>query len=554
MSVFGGLEDNAPDGGLFGEPVEQPWETTDEGHVYGDPASVAGNAGSGYTAPSSAEPSRSASANLQKPINVNDTNANTNDYDNGLNESTKPAPNASTSKATADYTTDATNANTTNVKKRRRLTITVTAIEATKTEPIVWFDVQTTLPRFRNPTYCDVRRTHQELQRFATHLTSANPECFVPALPPSSNAYPSGSSESSEQLRVALQKWFDRICRSALLASDPEFLYFVEATTGYVPLAKSTARATGLQRKMLKQLAPPPDNVPELRDFRPQAKLLHTFALESKQRLDQVAKERRSLGSALNELAQGIHARAAGDSRLGPACDRVARALNIDGDVQKQLALAEEAAFGDTIALIASDAYIVKETLTNRHLLMRDLQKAQKSTESRHADATQLKGDPHVAPGKLNDAITQLESASFLENRIGATVRRVSDHLLAQKRVFLSRVEQDVLEAVGQCALKSIEQARRELAAWEDARAEVRAADPRGGLARLGRDAPLRPRARSQAYSGDDWSDRSARALGTRHVEPVPLAPPVTPAAQRSVPEVLDQRRAAALLSETYTV
>lgn len=510
MSVFGGLEDNAPDGSLFPDPIEHPWEDSSQGPiVYGAPDHVPdATPAAGVTGDTASE----------EPAAASDAGA---DAERGPeNESGE----------TGELRDER--------RRRRRLAVTVTAIEATKTEPIIWFDVVTNVPQFRNAQYRDVRRTHHELQRFATHLASANPEVFVPALPPPTNAHPDGSSESSEQLRAALQKWFDRVCRTPLLASDREFLYFVEATTGYVPLEKVAPRATGLQRKMLKQLAPPPDDCVELREFRPQMKLLYEFSKEAKARLDRAAKARRALAPALGDLARTLHSRAAVDTHLGAACDKVAHAFAVAGDAEAQRALAEEATFGDTIALVSRDAYIVKETLTNRHLLMRDLQKAERATESKHADVTRLKGESGAAATRINDATTQLESASFLEQRIRKTVKRVSENLLTGRRVVLARIEQDVLEAVAQCALRTIEQERRVLAAWEAARPDVRAADPAGGLARLGREQPPRPRARSQRLAGDDWSDRSVRAVRRGP------APP---------PEVLDRKRAAALLSETYS-
>jgi len=463
MSVFGGLEDNAPDGSLY-EPV---WgNVADADLPEAEPLSVDAPALSG---PDGA------------PLG---------------------APTAKPDKAKAEK------------RRRKRLHVTVTRIEPTKSEPIIWLDVDASLPRFRS-SYRDVRRTHQELRRFATHLRNANPECFVPALPGPSNSIRTNAAERDEKLQRDLQKWFDRVTRSPLLTRDEEFLYFVEAVTGYVPVVKVKPPATGLARLVVKQRAPPPDDVEELREFRPQAKLLFTYAEELRSRLDKVSKARRELGQSMLSFSQQVGAARRDDPPLMGMWDHVSRAAKVHADTEMRKMEIEEATLGDTMTLVAAEAFSIKETLTNRHFLIRDLLKSQAATREKHQRATQLRGTLDISPERVDDAIVQLEAAAHLEKRITTTVRRVSDNLIAEKRLALARIETDVLDAVAAYTLQNIDQDRRVLAAWETARPEVRAADPQGGLSRLGRDSPKQPshnKRLSQNRLSDEWSDRAQRA------------------------------------------
>lgn len=507
MSVFGGLEDNAPDGNL---DVASAWRSDDA-----NDSGFSTNSTDTFTAPNepSLVPELTASA---------DDSTNSQSTTKQANKTVRMHPNSQ------------------NRQKRRRLQVHVTKVEPARTGLVVFFDVDAQLPRFQ-PHYRSVRRTHAEMKRFADHLSNANPECFVPALPDPQTSHRL-TDDMCDQLTYNFQKWFDRVTRSPLLVRDDEFLYFVEATTGYVPSVKLRPPATGLTRKMVKQLAPPPDENEALREFRPTAKLLYTYAGEEfAQRLDSLCRSRRALAKSLQKLSTSLASTttapasttsSVSSAQPNPTGNGVLgsnRMLNRLHSVERVLALAElkraesmETTLGDTMAQVSREAFIVKETLTNRHLLMRDLQKSQTNTREKHQRATRLKGAGNISPAKVDEAITQLEQAAHLEKRITTTVHRVSDNLVAEKQLVLNRIENDVLHAVAACALQSIDIERASLAGWEDGRTDVRSADPQGGLSTLGRDPNEQIKGRkrfSQGSKGDEWSDRVVRARDTKKVE-----------------------------------
>lgn len=428
-------------------------------------------------------------------------------------------------------------------RRRHRLAIKVTNIEQNRNDPIIWFDVSTTLPRFRANTFKDVRRTYSEMRRFANHLLSANPECFVPSLPPPTTSFPPASEENVIRLTANFQRWFDRVTRSPLLARDEEFLYFVESSFGYSPVVKVRPPATGLARKMIKQLAPPDDDVEELRDFRPVAKLVYQYAQKGVIKLQKVSKARRDLASSLQEYGLRLESfgNTPGQRDLTPLWSRLGKVVVLSGDMEAVKATMEDALYGDSLEMVANDAFIVKETLTNRQILMRDLIKSQAQSRSKHQTVTKLKGATAISTSKVEEAISQLEDATQLEKRITSACRRVTDSLVTEKNVALSRFETDILGAIQESALKIIDVERRLLSSWESIKRQVRAADPDGGLHKLGREpgtvrsASLVP---SQSKTGDSWSDRSVRAKDTR-------------SAKAKSEEILDAKSAASLLGES---
>lgn len=92
--------------------------------------------------------------------------------------------------------------------------------------------MQTNLPRFRAPLVRDIRRTHHELVKLQDHLIYANPECFVPALPPPVTSAGAGTEEDEKRMKVELQRWFDIVSANPVLIRDEEMMLFVESDFG----------------------------------------------------------------------------------------------------------------------------------------------------------------------------------------------------------------------------------------------------------------------------------------------------------------------------------
>lgn len=161
---------------------------------------------------------------------------------------------------------------------------------------------------------------------------------------------------------------------------------------------------------------------------------------------------------------------------------------------------------------------MVKETLTNRHILLRELMQAQQSTRAKLLAADRLKASSSVKRDKVDEAISALDEAKSHESYLQQKTQRVTANLLQEKRKWFARSSADLRVAIREYVIREIEAERRTLAILEQVRPDVRAIDASGGLSRLGREAhPVARRsslASSQGPKGDAWSGVPRRPDG----------------------------------------
>ncbi|KAF3940020.1 hypothetical protein ABW19_dt0205367 [Dactylella cylindrospora] len=396
-----------------------------------------------------------------------------------------------------------------------KLRAKITGLERTgRKDPILRFDVHTNLPKFRTTQFRDVRRTHNEFVKLANHLVSSNPECFVPAVPPPNTSAGVGTEEDEVRVRASMQRWLNYICGNEVLMRDEEMVYFVESDFGYSPVVRKSQPATGVRRKMIKQFAPPPDDTLELADARPIVKAFYLGTMEGGQKVDRVVKSRRALALALSDL--GVKMGGIADpaltthNGLSLALRKLGKTVQSVGDQAAAQATAEATTLGDPFNYHSSDAFIVKETLTNRHILMRELLNAQTTTRTRLQSADRLKISSSVRSDKVDEAIQALDEARSQETHLQAKVNRVTSNLLIEQRRWFHRTANDLRASIRDYTLRQIEAERRILATLENVRPDIRNIDSSGGLSRLGREShpPVRRTslAASQGPRGDAWS------------------------------------------------
>jgi hypothetical protein len=221
-----------------------------------------------------------------------------------------------------------------------------------------------------------------------------------------------------------------------------------------------------------------------------------------------------SLGEKLGQMyVQETH------PGLSHAYRKLGRIIQTTGDYHAAQGTAEATTLGDPLAYHSSDAFIVKETLTNRHILLRELLQASQSRASKESSVQRLKSSTSVKRDKVDEAISALDEALSQENYLKGKTQRVTANLLLEKRRWFDRTTRDLNLSIREYTLRQIEAERRTLATLESVRADIRAIDASGGLSRLGREnhPPIRriSMASSQGAKGDAWSGvaRSRDAL-----------------------------------------
>ncbi len=195
---------------------------------------------------------------------------------------------------------------------------------------------------------------------------------------------------------------------------------------------------------------------------------------------------------------------------LANAYRKLGRTIQACGDYHAAQGTAEATTLGDVLSYHASDAFIVKETLTNRHILLRELMQADQSLRSKQTAVTRLKSSTSVKKDKVDEAISALDEAMSQESYLRSKTQRVTANLLLEKRRWFGRTSSEMLSSIREYALRQIEAERRTLATLESIRPDIRAIDASGGLSRLGRENNPAARritmASSQTAKGDAWS------------------------------------------------
>lgn len=197
---------------------------------------------------------------------------------------------------------------------------------------------------------------------------------------------------------------------------------------------------------------------------------------------------------------------------LSHAYRKLGRIIQTTGDYHAAQGTAEATTLGDPLTYHSGDAFIVKETLTNRHILLRELQQASASRMSKESSVQRLKSSTSVKREKVDEAISTLDEALSQENYLKGKTSRVTANLLLEKRRWFDRTTQDLNSSIREYTVRQIEAERRTLATLESVRADIRAIDASGGLSRLGRENHPVVAARrisiasSQGAKGDAWS------------------------------------------------
>jgi hypothetical protein len=203
---------------------------------------------------------------------------------------------------------------------------------------------------------------------------------------------------------------------------------------------------------------------------------------------------------------------------LGNAYRKIGKVIQTTGDYHAAQGTAEATTLSDPLGYASSDAFVVKETLTNRHILLRELTQAQQATRSRLNAADRLKASSSVKRDKVDEAISALDEARSHESYLQQKTTRVTTNLLNEKRKWFARTSADLRVAIREYVIRQIEHERRTLATLEQVRPDIRAIDSSGGLSRLGREAHPQIRrtsmASSQGPKGDAWSGVARRPDG----------------------------------------
>lgn len=412
---------------------------------------------------------------------------------------------------------------------RYSMKIVLRAVEKNKaSNPILRFDAEVKgLTKYRQKAYKDIRRTYNEVVKFNNYLIVSNLEVFVPVIPLPTTLYPTGGEDEHKQLMYLWQEWFDRVTKNPILVRDDEFVYFIESDFGYsvINSGRKSLVASGLVRKTLKQLAVPYDPYAELAEFRPMIKSAYLLCQKLEKAMEKNQKNEKQLAVYLSELGSKLKGLSQFETvhvGMKNMWEKLGKVTQIQSDLTLIQLICDMGALGDGTIALSNDFYEIKEALTNRHLIMRELLQAQAQTKAKHVLATKIKNKVSLDPIKVEEALRALEYATKAEESLNLQVKRISGEMMFERKDVVDHVEKKFQRMLKQFSLNRVEQHRKLLKHLESIRLDVRIIDLKGGLSRLNRDNLIQIQHNltlSQPASGDSWTSRTFRSLTEEQAE-----------------------------------
>lgn len=403
------------------------------------------------------------------------------------------------------------------------LSIQLVEIEKNKPgNPILKMNVKVKgLPRYRQSIYKDVRRTFNEVVKFNRYLIVSNLEVFVPVIPNAITSYPTGGEDERKKLFVEWQEWLDRITSNPILIRDEEFVYFVENDFGYsvINTNRKTSVASGIMRKTLKQFAVPYDPYEELANFRPIIKEAYLTFQKLHKLLDRNSKTEKQLSIHIYDMANKLNQLSEFETThpgMKNMWEKLGKITQKQSDFTLVDSINEMATLGDGTQILIDDFYEIKEALTNRHLIMRELIQAETQTNAKHVQANKIKNKSSLDPIKVDEALRSLEYASKVQESLHLQVKRISGEMMFERKEVIDFTEKKIQRLMKSYTLHKVEHHRKILKHFENIRLDVRSVDDKGGLSRLNRDNLTNLKhnlTQSQSSQGDSWSSRTFRSL-----------------------------------------
>ncbi|KAJ9105152.1 hypothetical protein QFC19_003610 [Naganishia cerealis] len=404
------------------------------------------------------------------------------------------------------------------------LKVRITGLERNRKDLLIRFDANTNLPTFRTNMYRNMQRSYVEFQAFADHLAYANPQTILPALPlPQTSAIT--DDEDDRLVRIALQRWFTRVCEDPVLQQDNEMRSFVESDFGYQPAVKNiTHRATSstgggafssISRVFRKG---PPDENEDLQTAKAELAKLEDKWAEAAKAVAGTSKSRRALAPVLAETGAKMVSLASVESStdLAAALRRLGKTWEAMGSIAQAQAISDNIILSDSLGYQSLHARQAKDTLIHRTQVLEDAQTASKNAIHKRRAVEKLRGNSRIDPGKVDDAIEEMREAQDLDETFARRVAAISTNLRAALQVHSRQAHDDA-------ALMLIEHAKSKIMYEKQLLKELEAVRPE--IANIGKPArekqkirPANPQPVMHSRPGND--PESSHSSGSSSMRP----------------------------------
>ncbi|WVQ94121.1 hypothetical protein IAU59_001199 [Kwoniella sp. CBS 9459] len=370
--------------------------------------------------------------------------------------------------------------------------VRIGGLERNRKDLLIRFDASTNLPNFRTSLYRNMQRSYVEFQKFAEQAQLVCPQTIIPALPlPSTSAVT--DEEDDRLVRIALQRWFTRICEDPILMKDDELRAFIESDFGYSPVPPPSARrntaasaATGVFSAALSKVVRrgPLDEDDELQSAKGALDKLEERWGGAAGAVGNLGKARRALAQSNADVGAKLISLSTveSDMQLAAAERKIGRTWEHMSGMMGGQAASENVILSDSLGYQALNARAAKDALVQRTTLLDDSQTATKAAINKRRNLERLKGSSKIDPARVDDAIHEMQEADALETSLSNRLNAISSNLHLAIRTHSRHAHEDVAVAL-------LEAARMSVIYHKQSLRELEALKP--DLARVGTNAPV---------------------------------------------------------------
>ncbi|TIA90460.1 hypothetical protein E3P92_02521 [Wallemia ichthyophaga] len=395
------------------------------------------------------------------------------------------------------------------------LKIRVTGITKNRRDYLVEFDASTNIPDYdtgggtatsRNSSvYRGVQRTYDEVTRLSEQLTQAHPSTIIPALPAnSSNAQ--SEEEDDRRVRLALQRWFDRVSGDVALHNDSDMRAFIMNKFSYVPVQLFKPRGGGINFKLSNKLpnlglwggggggaavtkeekvhaaySDDPTNASNGSDATntadenedTNAYLIQAQAVAKDQEkalqrvvgtLEMVIRRQRDSATAETSVSERLLTLSGAERvhmpSLAHSLEKLSRCAGRMGEVGLRHCAGELVTLYDGLIYCARDARAVRYTLVQRNELQDDYQRAVQRSISKRRAVERMKGGRAINVQRADSSLGELREAQTVEDNLAQQVQLVGLHLHQALAVHDKQTEEDLVHLLSEHAALGVEHSR----------------------------------------------------------------------------------------------
>ncbi|BEI83821.1 hypothetical protein CcaverHIS002_0404250 [Cutaneotrichosporon cavernicola] len=334
------------------------------------------------------------------------------------------------------------------------LRLRIAGLERNRKDLLVRFDASTNLPNFRTSLYRNLQRSYVEFQRFAEQLQLCCPQTIIPALPlPHTSA--ATDEEDDRLVRIILQRWFSRVADDPQLQKEDELRSFIESDFGYNPIPPPSARkqstggaATSVLTAALSKVVRrgPLDEDDEIMSARTTLERLEPAWAAAANSIGNLSKARKALASAQAEVGAKLIGLATDESdmNLATAERKMGRAYEQMSGMAVQQITSDNVILNDSLAYQSSNARAGRDALAQRTQILEDSHSSTKTAITKRRNVERMKGSSNINPQKVDDAISEMEEANAIEDRLTSNLNAISAHLHTALRTHSRNAHEDV--------------------------------------------------------------------------------------------------------------